>query len=112
MASPFAVLHTESGSLYRTPPMSGTPPTRGAQTLIAAGAKFSAFYPVSAQVAAANNWASPHELKQTFTDVEVREGDIIIKASDGLSYTVVSSAEWPWPGDGTVYDVTVRQPRH
>jgi hypothetical protein len=107
----FAKLAVELGNLYRPPPMTGTPPTRGAPTLIASAVAFTSFDPVSPDVVAVRGWERPNEVKQTFCEVEVREGDSITRAKDGLSYAVISVGEWDWAPGVTVYEVNCRQPK-
>lgn len=107
----FAKLAVEVGDLYRPPAMSGTPPTRGAPALIASAVAFTPFDPISPEVAAASGFERPHEIKQTFCEVEVREGDSITREKDGLSYAVFSVGEWDWATGVTVYEITCRQPK-
>jgi hypothetical protein len=100
---------TVTAALYRAPAMSGSPPTRGAPVLINAAVACTPFDPISPVVDLAAGFAAPFELKQTYTETEVREGDILLL--NGEKYTVGAVAEWDWAPGVVLYELQLRQPK-
>lgn len=107
----FEAMATARCDIYRIPSMSGTPPTRGPRTVVASNVHCLPFDPVSADIIARHNFDRPYELKITYMETLVKEGDSLVNLEDGLTYAVASAAEWKWEPTITVYEVIIRQPK-